>query len=99
MFMDRIDDFHTRVFLYNDGLAWNSDMVEDQLGGGDQYAADDVHLLFVSGHGALSGTSTYYGYLCKDSSSAASCNYDHMCRRPAKSRPPMRVLIHADAGR
>lgn len=74
MFMDRIDDFHTRVFLYNDSLAWNSDMVEDQLGGGDQYAADDVHLLFVSGHGGLSGTSIYNGYLCKDSS-YTSCNY------------------------
>ena len=73
-FMNRIDDWHTRSFLYTDSVAWNWDFVEDQLSGGDQYAADSVHLMLISGHGAISG-STYYGYLCS-SSSLASCSFN-----------------------
>jgi hypothetical protein len=73
-FMDKIDDWHTRKFLYYDSNAWNKDMIEDQLGGTDYYTADSVHLMLISGHGGLSG-STYYGYLCT-SSGYTSCSYD-----------------------
>lgn len=67
---------HQKKFWYKNGNAWNSDLVEDQLGvGGTDYPyGDTVHILLVSGHGGLSG-STYLGYLCK-SSNYNSCNYD-----------------------
>lgn len=75
MFMNRIDDVHTRVFLYQDSVAWNSDLVEDQLGGGDQYAGDDVQLLMISGHGVLVSSSLWEGYLCK-SSTFTACTFN-----------------------
>jgi hypothetical protein len=68
MFIDKIDNWHTRKFWYKNGNAWNSDLVEDGLGvGGTDYPyGDTVHILFVCGHGGLSGN-TYDGYLCKQS--------------------------------
>lgn len=76
MFMNRIDDWHTRKFLYTDSGAWNGDLVEDQLGiGGTDYPyGDEVHLLLVSGHGGMGG-GTYSGYLCK-SGSFNNCSYN-----------------------
>jgi hypothetical protein len=73
-FINRIDDWHTRKFWYADQNAWNSDLVEDELGGTDYPYGDEVQLLLVSGHGSLSG-GTYYGYLCK-SSSFNACSYN-----------------------
>jgi hypothetical protein len=65
-FIDKIDNYHTRKFWYKDDNAWNSDLVEDQLGvGGTDYPyGDNVHILLISGHGSLS-TNTFSGYLCK----------------------------------
>ncbi|NDY42474.1 hypothetical protein G3N55_06410 [Dissulfurirhabdus thermomarina] len=76
-FIDKIDNWHTRKFWYKDGNAWNSDLVEDELGvGGTDYLyGDQVHILFVSGHGGVSGTGRYYGYLCK-SSNFNHCSYN-----------------------
>lgn len=74
-FINRIDDWHTRRFFFTDSNAWNSDLVERELGiGGTDYPyGDDVNILFISGHGGF-GTSAYYGYLCK-SSNFNYCNY------------------------
>jgi len=75
MFMSRIGNWHNRKFRYTDSSAWNSDMVEDELAGGTDYPyGDTVHILFLSGHGGLSGN-TYNGYLCK-SSNFSGCNYN-----------------------
>ena len=75
MFLNRIDDWHTRVYLYNDSSAWNADVVEDQigLGGQDRFYGDNVHLLLISGHGNQDATQ-YYGFLCKNGS-FNMCNY------------------------
>ena len=75
MFLNRMDDVHTRVFLYQDSLAWNSDFVEDQLGGTDNWGADDVHFMWMSGHGVLVSSSLWEGHLCK-SSSYTACTYN-----------------------
>ncbi len=74
-FMNRIDNWHTRVFLFQDSSAWNADLVEDQLGVGgvDRFYGDNVHLMLTSGHGSQSST-TYSGYLCK-SSGFNACSY------------------------
>lgn len=75
MFMNRIDDWHTRKFVYTDSSAWNSDMVEDQLGGTDFPYDDEVNLLLISGHGNINSTSgVYSGFLCKSPSTGA-CSY------------------------
>jgi len=76
MFMDKIDNWHTRKFWYKDSNAWNGDLVESELGtGGTDYPyGDNVHILLVSGHGGLSGTSVFNGYLCKHSG-YNSCNF------------------------
>jgi hypothetical protein len=65
-FINKIDNWHTRRFWYKDADAWNSDLVEDQLGvGGTDYPyGDDVHVLLISGHGNV-GDQTFSGYLCK----------------------------------
>jgi len=74
-FMNRIDNWHTRKFLYTNSSAWNGDLIEDQLGvGGTDYPyGDEVHLLLISGHGGV-GVSTFSGYLCK-TSSYNSCSF------------------------
>jgi len=64
MFISKIDNWHNRKFWYKDKWAWNSDLVEDQLGGTDYPYGDNVHILFICGHGGLSDN-IYYGYLCK----------------------------------
>jgi len=76
MFINKISNWHTRKFLFTNSSAWNSDLVEDQLGvGGTDYPyGDTVHILFISGHGGVSG-SKYYGYLCK-STNYTSCSFN-----------------------
>ena len=76
MFINRIDNWHTRKYLFTDGSAWNADLVEDQLGigGVDRFYGDTVHLLLVSGHGSQS-TTNYSGFLCK-SGGFSACSYN-----------------------
>jgi hypothetical protein len=73
-FINKIDNWHTRKFWYKDGNAWNSDLIEDELGGTDYPYGDEVHILLISGHGGLR-ENTYSGYLCK-SGNYNSCSYD-----------------------
>jgi hypothetical protein len=75
MFIDKIDNWHTRKFYYKNSSAWNGDLVEDQLGtGGTDYPyGDTVQILFVCGHGGSNQT-TYDGYLCKHSG-YTPCSY------------------------
>lgn len=75
-FINKIDNWHTRKFWYKDADAWNSDLVEDQLGvGGTDFPyGDNVQILLVSGHGGLDDSS-FSGYLCKQSG-FDSCNFN-----------------------
>ena len=76
MFMNRIDNWHTRRYLYQNSSAWNADVVEDQIGVGgvDHLYGDTVHLLLISGHGSQNATS-YSGFLCR-SGGFAMCNFN-----------------------
>jgi len=73
-FMNRIDDWHTRKFWYANGNAWNRDFVDESKGGTDNYTADSVHIMMISGHGNRD-TATFYGFLCK-SSGWNYCNFN-----------------------
>lgn len=66
-FIDKMGDCGYRIrFWYKDGSAWNSDLIEDELGGTDYPYGDQVHILLISGHGGLDRSrNIYYGYLCK----------------------------------
>lgn len=68
-FINLMDDYHNRNFLYYDENAWNADIVEDQFGGKDHLYVDQSDFHLVSGHGSYDvDNSTYSGYLCPTSS-------------------------------
>lgn len=66
-FISEIKKWHTKKFWYKDRDAWASDLVEDGIGSGgtDNKYGDNVHILFVSGHGYKSSGVDRGIRLCK----------------------------------
>jgi hypothetical protein len=88
-FVDRMDDASawSRDFWYANSNAWGRDFIEDEMSYGGQsgednfYADDRIRIMFVSGHGSLTGSgsnSCFSGKLCNAPGGSCTFNTGYM---------------------